>query len=63
MDAQEEMKAQNSKDRKQDRKNRKTGKKKGCPDSRAGAGRPKTVWIIDHYSSEPEYGGISRQYE
>ncbi|MCI9021145.1 MAG: glycosyltransferase family 4 protein [Eubacterium sp.] len=63
MDAQEEMKAQNSKDRKQDRKNRKTGKRKGCPDSRTGAGRPKTVWIIDHYSSEPEYGGISRQYD
>ena len=25
--------------------------------------RPKTIWIIDHYSSEPEYGGISRQYD
>lgn len=23
----------------------------------------KTVWIIDHYSSEPQYGGISRQYD
>ena len=23
----------------------------------------KNVWIIDHYSSEPKYGGISRQYE
>ncbi len=23
----------------------------------------KTVWIIDHYSSEPVYGGISRQYD
>lgn len=23
----------------------------------------KTIWIIDHYSSEPEYGGISRQYD
>lgn len=23
----------------------------------------KTVWIIDHYSSEPKYGGISRQYD
>lgn len=22
-----------------------------------------TIWIIDHYSSEPEYGGISRQYD
>ena len=21
------------------------------------------VWIIDHYSSEPQYGGISRQYD
>lgn len=23
----------------------------------------KTAWIIDHYSSEPKYGGISRQYD
>lgn len=23
----------------------------------------KTIWIIDHYSSEPKYGGISRQYD
>lgn len=23
----------------------------------------KTVWIIDHYSSEPKYGGIQRQYD
>lgn len=23
----------------------------------------KTVWILDHYSSEPQYGGISRQYD
>lgn len=23
----------------------------------------KTIWIIDHYSSEPQYGGISRQYD
>lgn len=23
----------------------------------------KTIWIIDHYSSEPVYGGISRQYD
>lgn len=23
----------------------------------------KTIWIIDHYSSEPIYGGISRQYD
>jgi glycosyltransferase involved in cell wall biosynthesis len=23
----------------------------------------KIIWIIDHYSSEPEYGGISRQYD
>lgn len=23
----------------------------------------KIVWIIDHYSSEPKYGGISRQYD
>lgn len=23
----------------------------------------RTIWIIDHYSSEPEYGGISRQYD
>ena len=23
----------------------------------------KTIWIIDHYSSEPEYGGISRHYD
>lgn len=23
----------------------------------------KKVWIIDHYSSEPKYGGISRQYD
>ena len=23
----------------------------------------KTVWIIDHYSSQPKYGGISRQYD
>ncbi len=22
-----------------------------------------TIWIIDHYSSEPVYGGISRQYD
>ena len=22
-----------------------------------------TIWIIDHYSSEPKYGGISRQYD
>ena len=21
------------------------------------------IWIIDHYSSEPKYGGISRQYD
>lgn len=25
--------------------------------------QPKTIWIIDHYSSEPKYGGISRQYD
>jgi glycosyltransferase involved in cell wall biosynthesis len=25
--------------------------------------RRKTIWIIDHYSSEPEYGGITRQYD
>lgn len=23
----------------------------------------RTVWIIDHYSSEPQYGGITRQYD
>lgn len=23
----------------------------------------RTIWIIDHYSSEPQYGGISRQYD
>lgn len=23
----------------------------------------KTIWMIDHYSSEPKYGGISRQYD
>lgn len=23
----------------------------------------KTIWILDHYSSEPQYGGISRQYD
>ena len=23
----------------------------------------KTIWIIDHYSSEPQYGGISRQFD
>lgn len=23
----------------------------------------KRIWIIDHYSSEPEYGGISRHYD
>lgn len=23
----------------------------------------KTIWIIDHYSSEPIYGGIARQYD
>lgn len=23
----------------------------------------RTIWIIDHYSSEPKYGGISRQYD
>ncbi len=23
----------------------------------------KRIWIIDHYSSEPRYGGISRQYD
>ena len=23
----------------------------------------KVIWIIDHYSSEPKYGGISRQYD
>ncbi len=23
----------------------------------------KTIWIIDHYSSEPQYGGIARQYD
>lgn len=23
----------------------------------------KTLWIIDHYSSEPKFGGISRQYD
>ena len=23
----------------------------------------KTIWIIDHYSSEPKYGGIQRQYD
>ena len=22
-----------------------------------------TIWIIDHYSSEPQYGGIARQYD
>ena len=26
-------------------------------------GKRKTIWIIDHYSSEPQYGGISRQYD
>lgn len=26
-------------------------------------GNLKTIWIIDHYSSEPVYGGISRQYD
>lgn len=25
--------------------------------------QPQTIWIIDHYSSEPQYGGISRQYD
>lgn len=25
--------------------------------------KQKTIWIIDHYSSEPVYGGISRQYD
>lgn len=25
--------------------------------------KAKTIWIIDHYSSEPRYGGISRQYD
>ena len=23
----------------------------------------KSIWIVDHYSSEPKYGGISRQYD
>ncbi len=23
----------------------------------------KTIWIIDHYSSEPKFGGIARQYD
>lgn len=23
----------------------------------------KTIWIVDHYSSEPKYGGIARQYD
>ena len=23
----------------------------------------KTIWIIDHYSSEPKYGGIQRQFD
>lgn len=23
----------------------------------------KVIWILDHYSSEPQYGGISRQYD
>ena len=23
----------------------------------------KTIWIIDHYSSEPKHGGVSRQYD
>ena len=23
----------------------------------------KNIWIIDHYSSEPKYGGIQRQYD
>lgn len=23
----------------------------------------KTIWIVDHYSSEPKYNGISRQYD
>lgn len=23
----------------------------------------KTIWIVDHYSSEPQHGGISRQYD
>lgn len=27
------------------------------------SGTNKTIWIIDHYSSEPVYGGISRQYD
>lgn len=25
--------------------------------------RMKTIWIIDHYSSEPRFGGIARQYD
>ena len=25
--------------------------------------KKKTIWIIDHYSSEPRYGGIQRQYD
>lgn len=25
--------------------------------------KTRTIWIIDHYSSEPKYGGISRQYD
>lgn len=27
------------------------------------SGLRKKIWIIDHYSSEPQYGGISRQYD
>jgi len=23
----------------------------------------KTIWIVDHYASEPKYGGIARQYD
>lgn len=28
-----------------------------------GHSKVRTIWIIDHYSSEPQYGGISRQYD
>ncbi len=31
--------------------------------SSLGSQKNKSIWIIDHYSSEPKYGGISRQYD
>lgn len=40
--------------------------KKCTRDNQSGGGkkiRMKVIWIIDHYSSEPKYGGIQRQFD